>query len=325
MKIDLLKVHGSENDFFLIDETKLQRSLKDQEIDQLRICLCDKETGLLQGADGLLIVSESMNNNALAKMRVFNRDGSEASMCGNGLRTVARYLSERENQSEFLVETNCADLKVGKAETIGLDIPTYKVEISPVSFDVTKLPMDSPKTDSINEIIPELSEDIRFSVVSVPNPHLIGFVDRKTLFSETFERIATYVNGQNKLFPNGINVSFVERIAKDQLFVRTFERGVGFTNACGTAMSASSLMHVLLNDGKLDEEITVKNPGGLVKTIVHKSDTGNYWMELIGNATVTFKITGTLTDFYEKNVESLTVIETCEQKNYLEFIQKLKK
>lgn len=324
MEIDLFKVHGSENDFFLVDETKLQYRLTDQDIDRLRMCLCDRKTGLLQGADGLLIISESINNDTLAKMRVFNRDGSEASMCGNGLRTVARYLSERENQSEFLVETNCANLKVGKAENIDTNIQTYKVEISPVSFDVTKIPMNSPKINIINEIIPELSEDIHFSVVAVPNPHLIGFVDRKTIFSDVFERIATRVNQQNKLFPQGINVSFVERISKNELFVRTFERGVGFTNACGTAMSASSLMHVLLNDGVFNEEIIVKNPGGLVKTIVHKSNTVNsYWMELVGNATVTYEVTGKLTDIYEKNFESLTVIETNEQKKYLEFVQQL--
>ncbi|MEG1369849.1 MAG: diaminopimelate epimerase, partial [Carnobacterium sp.] len=94
MQIQLTKVHGSENDFFILDETLLDRTLTEKELVQLTKIVTNRQTGLLHGADGVLLVSESSHHHSdvRAKMRVINNDGSEASMCGNGLRTVARYV-----------------------------------------------------------------------------------------------------------------------------------------------------------------------------------------------------------------------------------------
>nr|WP_170923068.1 diaminopimelate epimerase [Enterococcus sp. 7F3_DIV0205] len=319
------KVHGSENDFFLIDETKLERPLTDKEINDLRIFLCDRDTGLLGGADGLLLVQKVVKGESLAKMRVINSDGSEASMCGNGLRTVARYLAEKYNKESFTVETMFADLKVRKAPKLAEKVVTYQVEISPVRFEAAALPMNTNKNTIMNEVIPELSSELKFSAVAVPNPHLIAFVDHKTLMSREFERIATYVNGDNPLFPDGVNVSFVEILGENQIFVRTFERGVGFTNACGTAMCASSLMYVLLYNGEFNETITVKNTGGMVKTVVHEEDSDGYWMELIGNATVTHLIAGTLAEVTLGQFGQLSIIETIEQTDYIAFLESIKR
>lgn len=91
----LLKVHGSQNSFFILDQTELETPLTDNELRQLTQTLTDHKTGLLGGADGILSVEESSHPGVLGKMRVINADGSEASMCGNGLRTVARYLHEK--------------------------------------------------------------------------------------------------------------------------------------------------------------------------------------------------------------------------------------
>ncbi|MFK4567574.1 diaminopimelate epimerase [Enterococcus sp. UD-01] len=321
MEITMQKVHGSENDFFLIDETELAQSFTSAEIEALRAQLCNRESGLLGGADGLLLVEEVKKSSSLAKMRVINSDGSEASMCGNGLRTVARYLSEKHQKDSFKVETMFAALKVRKAPQLGERVVTYQVEISPVRFEAQAIPMQTRNNTIIDEVIPELSDSLKFSAVAVPNPHLITFVDHATLMSAEFERIATYVNGENPLFPDGINVSFVEVLGENQLFVRTFERGVGFTSACGTAMCASSLMYVLLYNGTFGETITVKNQGGLVKTVVHENDADGYWMELIGNATVTHELTGELTDFIEGSFERVTIKETTEHQDYLNFLK----
>ncbi|EOI00168.1 diaminopimelate epimerase [Enterococcus haemoperoxidus ATCC BAA-382] len=324
MNITMQKVHGSENDFFLIDETELERPFTDKEIDDLRTSLCDRKTGLLGGADGLLLVEKVLNGEAIAKMRVINSDGSEASMCGNGLRTVARYLAEKYEKESFTVETMFADLKVRQAPNLGEHVATYQVEISPVSFEADAIPMQAKNNTIIDEVIPELSSDLKFSVVAVPNPHLITFVDHQTLMGDEFERIAAYVNGENPIFTDGVNVSFVEIIGKNKIFVRTFERGVGFTNACGTAMCASSLMYVLLSGGKFNETITVRNMGGMVKTVVHEDDSDGYWMELIGNATITYLIAGSLTDFTEGNFEKSIIKETTEQADYVAFLNAIK-
>lgn len=322
MELSLTKVHGSENDFFILDETLCPRSLTSDEVRALSEKICSRDNGLLSGADGILLVQEPTHVEAMAKMRVINNDGSEASMCGNGLRTVARYLAEKNNRSDFFVETMHADLKVRHSKDLHKEVAAYQVEISPVSFDAEAIPMDIlGKQTIIDSPIPELSKELNFSVVAVPNPHLIAFVDHATLIGSEQERIAKMVNEANPWFPDGVNVSFVEVLAPDELFVKTYERGVGFTNACGTAMCASSLMHVLLNDGEFFEPITVKNPGGLVKTVVHQDPEGNYWMELIGNATITYKIQGQLTQFLGQEFDQLVIEETNEQQAYEDFLK----
>ena len=157
------------------------------------------------------------------------------------------YLKNQEKS--FTVETMFADLKVRQAPNLAEEVATYQVEISPVSFEAVTIPMHLGVQTLIDEIVPALSNTIRFTAVAVPNPHLVAFVDHETLNGPEFERIATYVNNENPYFPEGINVSFVEILGKiNYLFERM---NVGFTSACGTAMCASSLLYTLLKDGVL--------------------------------------------------------------------------
>ena len=125
----LLKVHGSQNQFFILDQTVLKQPLSDAELKALTIKLTDPETGLLGGADGVLAISQSDHPGVLGKMRVINADGSEASMCGNGLRTVARYLSEKTGQDQFKVETMYTDLQVRRQPDFAPGVPAMAVEI----------------------------------------------------------------------------------------------------------------------------------------------------------------------------------------------------
>ena len=290
----LLKVHGSGNDFFLLDQTLLSRQISETELKELAQHLCDRKKGLHGGADGLLLVTES-DDQAQAKMRVINADGSEASMCGNGIRTVARYVARKNHlstASSFLIETMYADLRVKSAPSLANNVPAFDAEISPVSFAAEKIGMHIGKSRLLDEIVPEISSYLHFSAVAVPNPHLISFVDQKKLQGDTLPEIAAYLNGENPYFPNGVNVSFVNVLSENQIFVRTYERGVGLTNACGTAMSASSLIYVIQTLGRagLERELKVYNPGGMVKTVVHQRENGKYWISLIGNATITASV-----------------------------------
>ncbi|MHC9536773.1 diaminopimelate epimerase [Dellaglioa sp. BT-FLS60] len=320
--MQLIKVHGSENDFFLLDQTKLENPLSDEALKNLAIKMCDRNSGLHGGSDGILVVNKSAHTDVLGQMRVINADGTEASMCGNGLRTVGRYLENQFGKTEFKVETMHADLKVKKAPNLKSDVAAYNVEISPVSFAAETLPLFLNRETLINEIVPEFSKTLKFSAVSVPNPHLITFVDHETLEGPELGRIATYLNGENPYFPDGVNVSFVEKLTSNSIFVRTYERGVGFTNACGTAMSASSLMFVLLSHDQVpfETEIKVKNPGGMVKTIVHQTEQGNYWMSLIGNATNVANVTVDLDAAMIGDFSNAEWVPTNEQDAYLDFI-----
>ncbi|PLT30658.1 diaminopimelate epimerase [Peribacillus deserti] len=280
MKIDIIKCHGSGNDFILIDEMNAMLPFTDEERASLAIAICSRDSAV--GGDGILFVQDSPH--ADAKMRIFNSDGSEASMCGNGLRCVARYACEKLGRHKLVIETMKADLEVEKTEDIFEGIPTFRVEISPVSFQLSDLPLHLDQDAVFNEKIPQLSEDLLFTAVAVPNPHLIAIVDEAVLASDVQETLSIKVNKPNTLFPDGVNVSFVRLLEKNHIFVRTFERGVGFTNACGTAMSASSLVSCLHEGNEPETEISVYNNGGKVKCVVHQID-GETKIDLIGNGT----------------------------------------
>ncbi|MFD0049515.1 diaminopimelate epimerase [Actinomycetes bacterium NPDC127524] len=286
MIIDLLKCHGSGNDFILIDELTKDISFTDDERSKLAISLCNRKGSL--GGDGILFVMKSSRGDA--RMRVFNADGSEASMCGNGLRCVARFVHETVTKDTLVIETMKKDLAVERTEDIFDGIPTFKVEISPVSFRLNDLPLRLGQETLNNETIPGLSDSLRFTALAVPNPHLVSIVEQEVLDSGIQEELAESVNKPNELFPDGVNVSFVKHLGENKIFVRTFERGVGFTNACGTAMSASSLVACLNGKANAEEEIEVFNPGGKVKCAVHLDEkTGEYTIDLIGNATYEYR------------------------------------
>lgn len=277
MSLTFLKVHGSGNTFYLHEEhesltydwPKLAKSL----------CHFNNESG----ADGILVISNSTH--ADFRMRVYNADGSEASMCGNGLRCVARYVLEKQQSNQAYIETMKANLIVKKVDPIFASIPTFSVQISPVSFNTSTLSMSYNSQEVVlNQVIPEFSEDIQFTAVSVPNPHLIGLVPIKYIEDTSHqEQLANYLNNKNPYFSDGVNVSYVHPVNEASIFVRTFERGVGFTNACGTAMSASALVATEI-DLVPKGEVTVYNPGGYVKCMVH-SHNNSHDLTLIGNAT----------------------------------------
>ena len=310
MQITLIKCHGSGNDFLLIDEISMDYSFSEIERANLAKLLCDRNTNL--GADGILFVMKS--EHADGRMRVFNADGSEASMCGNGLRIVARYVCEMFELKEAVIETMKANLKVSKQVDLYPQVETYQVEISPVSFKLTDLPLMLDKPTLSNEKIEELSEVLRFTALSVPNPHLISIVETDQLQSNLQKQISEKVNGPNELFPDGVNVSFVKPLKQGHIYVRTFERGVGFTNACGTAMSASSLVTCLREYNKIGEIINVYNNGGRVQCKVNNTD-GEYSIDLIGNATYVYKANINV-DFEAETFAIETKNEFLETKDY---------
>ncbi len=286
MQIQLIKCHGSGNDFLLIDEISNPYSFSEEERAKLAVLLCDRNSEL--GADGILYVMKSDHENVNGRMRIFNADGSEASMCGNGLRLVARYICEMFQLNEGVVETMKADLAVSKQADLYPEVATYQVEISPVSFALKDLPLMLDKPELKNEKIEQLSDQLSFTALAVPNPHVIAIVEKHQLETDLQKQISEKVNGPNELFPDGVNVSFVKPIHQGHIYVRTFERGVGFTNACGTAMSASTLVTCINGLNEFEKAINVYNKGGKVQCVVHQKQ-GGFYIDLIGNATYLYQ------------------------------------
>ncbi|ANU23164.1 diaminopimelate epimerase [Planococcus donghaensis] len=309
MEMTMIKVHGSMNTFYMFEGEERE------DYAQLAIQL----SALDQDVDGILVILPSAV--AHAKMRVFNNDGSEASMCGNGLRCVARYVCERDNVQEAVIETMKASLRVKKEETLNEGIETYAVEISPVSFSLNSLPMNYLNhTEWVQKPLPFVSEDIPFSAVSVPNPHLIGIVPEELQKDISHQqKWAQHFNGENEYFPDGVNVSYVTPVEQG-IFVRTYERGVGFTNACGTAMTASALISCMAGLVPFGE-VSVYNPGGLVKCSVIKNG-DNIQLQLTGNATY---LSISTFDWADESVNSSisSTTELQEQPSYEKFIEEV--
>ncbi|UQS82518.1 diaminopimelate epimerase [Bombilactobacillus folatiphilus] len=301
--MQLLKVHGSLNQFFLLDQTQLQQPLTSTQLAQLVQNLAQAPNfGLV---DGLLVIDQPSDPEAIAQMRVFNADGSQASMCGNGLRTVARYLADQNHLDQFQVQTPQQTLQVKRYPDLAPQVPAFGVEISPVSFALPKIGLTNVNaTELINQPLPELDPQLTFTAIAVPNPHLISFVDDLSDQENRLVALGQRLNAPNPYFPDGVNLSFAQILADQQLFVQTFERGVGLTNACGTGMSATSLAFVLTypQQAQLDKSITVYNPGGLVQVKVHQVQ-NRYWMELIGNATIMGHLTLSEATLHDSNAD----------------------
>ncbi|WP_416149264.1 diaminopimelate epimerase [Salipaludibacillus sp. HK11] len=300
MIIEILKCHGSGNDFIIIDEMNGQYSFSEEERVVLSKQLAGRDKTV--GSDGILFIQDSQH--ADAKMRMFNTDGSEAEMCGNGLRCVARYVIERLDKEELIIETMKADLPVAHVDDIFDDIVTFEVAIEPVSLSTQTIPLVSNQADHIDQVIEGLPSHLKFTGLSVPNPHIVTVVDEVNV-SEV-QNIGEKANILKDVLPNGVNVSFLKKVADGQIYVQTYERGVGLTNACGTAMSASSLVSCLLGLNTFDEKILVLNPGGMVQCLVKKDDHGQYFIRLRGNATYEFEAS---VDFNFANPEQTELLD----------------
>jgi diaminopimelate epimerase len=283
MLINILKCHGSSNDFILIDEWSNDYKFSEEQRVVLSQTLCNRNSSL--GADGILFYQKSAK--ADAGMRIFNSDGSEAEMCGNGLRCLARYGLEALGKDNAIIETLKENLEVKKLPDIFEGVKTFQVTIKPVNFDLETLPMIYHKGTLRNEKIKDLSEELLFTALSIPNPHIVSMVDE--IDEKAIDEMGKKANTNKDIFPRGVNLNFVKPLGENTIYVQTYERGVGLTNACGTGMSSASLVSCLLGINKIGSVITVVNRGGMVKCEPKVDEQGNYSVELMGNATYTFQ------------------------------------
>jgi len=281
MKLQILKCHGSGNDFILINEYE-NILFSEHERVVLSKTFCDRE-GIL-GADGILFFQNS--DVADGKMRMFNPDGSEAEMCGNGLRCIGRFAGETLNKESVLIETLKGTSRVSKHKNIHKSVPAYQAELSAMSLNTKEIPIGVNSESLIDEPLPALSTDFKFTAVSMPNPHIVSIV--RAIYDNQLEEIGEKANQLSDLFPEGVNVNFCQILDDAAIFARTYERGVGLTNSCGSGMSASSLVACLLGHRQFGDSIDVYNRGGLVRCEARENHHNQYSVFLSGNATFIF-------------------------------------
>lgn len=245
------KMHGLGNDYIIIDNR--YGKLRENEIVEFARKLCERRFSV--GADGLLLVYDS--NIADAKMRIFNPDGGEAEMCGNGIRCLVKYCYE--NNIAGKEELNIETLAGIKRAWLTLDegkVKNVRIDMGPPILDRSSIPMVGTGT-CINQDFKVDNERYKITCLSVGNPHCVILVDNVKYFpvKEVGPKIENH-----KLFPNRVNVEFVQVINKNELSVRVWERGCGETLACGTGACASVVAGNLLK--KVNKKATVHLLGG---------------------------------------------------------------
>ncbi|MBE9038097.1 diaminopimelate epimerase [aff. Roholtiella sp. LEGE 12411] len=252
MAIEFTKYHGLGNDFILIDN---RWSSAPALTPEQAIKLCDRHFGI--GADGVIFALPG-ENGADYTMRIFNCDGSEPEMCGNGIRCLAGFLADLEgesrNQDRYRIHTlagvitpqlmSDGQVKVdmGLPRLLALEIPTT---LAPAEEKVINQPL-------------EVAEQIwNVTCVSMGNPHCITFV--KDVAAISLEIIGPQFE-HHPVFPQRINTEFIQVVRRDYLKMRVWERGAGSTLACGTGACAALVAGVLTD--KCDRTATVELPGG---------------------------------------------------------------
>ncbi len=248
MRFAFTKCHGSGNDFPLIDARDI--TLDDADWAQVARALADRDGPV--GGDGLLLLVRGDTDCAFG-MRMFNSDGSEAETCLNGLRCVARAGFEALGIDAARVKLKTSAAEVMREADLSPGVVTVRTRVGPASVDPADVGLTGP--------IADLPSARAFTAVAMPNPHLVTFVDR--VDEAELVTLGDYCEAGPALIPGRANVSFVELRGGD-LFVRTFERGVGLTDSCGSAMAASVLSAALAGHIAFDAEVRVFNKGGLV-------------------------------------------------------------
>ncbi len=265
------KMHGLGNDFVVIDAVRQDVHLDREDIR----FLCDRHFGV--GCDQLLLVEASGDPRARFRYRIFNADGSEVAMCGNGARCFARFVREEglADEDEITVQT-AAGLITLYHEPGG----QVRVNMGVPRLEPAEIPFEAPGRASAYDLRLD-GETVRIGAVSLGNPHAVLRVE--DIARTPVERLGPVIESHPR-FPERVNVGFMEVVGRDRIRLRVFERGVGETLACGSGACAAVVVGRV--QGLLDETVVVDLPGG--RLTVHWAGEGEpVWMT--GPAQTVFK------------------------------------
>ncbi len=261
--IKFTKMEGLGNDYVYIDCYSKKQDIKNES--SLAKFMSNRHFGV--GSDGLILICKS--NIADFKMRMFNSDGSEAEMCGNGIRCVGKFVYDKNltKKTEVEIET-LAGIKKLQLEVTNGKVEKVKVDMGEPILDVTKIPISS-KENIVT--IEAQNMKFKFTCVSMGNPHAISTI--KNVDNFEIEKYGPIIE-KNEIFPNKTNVEWIEIINKNKIKMRVWERGAGETLACGTGACACVVAGVLNNI--LDRKVLVELLGGKLEIEWNKNDNHVY-------------------------------------------------
>ncbi len=248
------KMHGIGNDYIFVN--CFEEDVKEPEALAKKMSV--RHFGV--GSDGLVLIMPS--DAADFRMRIFNPDGSEAEMCGNAVRCVAKYVRDRNmtDADEFEIETLAGIIKP-KVISSG-NVSMVRVDMGEPVLEREKIPMVGSNGKVIDEGLDACGTKVKVTCVSMGNPHCVIFVEDVD-FPE-FENLGKIIEN-HELFPNRINVEFVQILNEREVKMRVWERGAGETLACGTGACASVVACVL--NKKTGRDVIVHLKGGDLKIL----------------------------------------------------------
>ncbi len=252
--LSFVKYHGLGNDFILVDNRHAPDPIITPEQAEK---LCDRHFGI--GADGVIFALPGQDGTDFT-MRIYNSDGSEPEMCGNGIRCMARFLADLEGENAKSVYTihTLAGLITPKLEADGqITVDMGKPRLIPAEIPTT---LTGGGETVIAQPIEVAGQTWSVTCVSMGNPHCMTFVEDVAAID--LEKIGPLFE-KNAVFPAKTNVEFVEVVNSGYLKMRVWERGAGITLACGTGACATLVAAVL--NGKSDRTATIELPGGPLK------------------------------------------------------------
>lgn len=249
--IRFTKMHGIGNDYIYINCLGKIPS----DLPALAVEMSDRHFGV--GGDGIVLICHS--DKADFKMRMFNSDGSEARMCGNASRCIARYLHDNHLTSKNVINLETlSGIKVLSLNLAGDDeVESVTVDMGEPILSPAEIPADYPGESMVEQVVRTSQGDVRVTAVSMGNPHGVIFVDR--LEDVPFDTLGPELEC-HPIWPDRANIEFVEVVSPTEVRMRVWERGTGETLACGTGACATAVAASLT--GRTGRDITVHLRGG---------------------------------------------------------------
>ena len=252
MAIEFVKYHGLGNDFILIDNRHSSEPCLSSE---QAVLWCDRHFGI--GADGVIFALPGQAGTDYT-MRIFNSDGSEPEMCGNGIRCMARFVADLEGadkpdaayQIQTLAGVITPKLLAGDRIRVDMGLPRLLASEIPTT-------LAAPDQKVIGRSLEAAGQTWEVTCVSMGNPHCITFVE--DVAAVPLEAIGTQFE-HHPAFPQRTNMEFIQGVSRNYLKMRVWERGAGITLACGTGACAALVAGVLMD--KCDRQATIELPGG---------------------------------------------------------------
>jgi len=271
MILRFTKMHGLGNDFVVINLVTQHVRFDENLVRRL----ADRHSGI--GCDQLLLVEPPRNPKADFFYRIFNNDGDEVEMCGNGARCFAQFVLEQELTSKKRI---LAETIKGVLELVINDDGSITVDMGKPILTPHDIPFTAPAFKPLYHIDVE-GLDVEISAVSMGNPHAVLLVD--DVETAPVEELGPQIE-HHPGFPKRVNVGFMQVLSRNEINLRVFERGAGETRACGSGACAAVVAGILRN--LLDSHVTVHLPGGNL-SIVWKGD--GQTLKMTGPATTVFR------------------------------------